>query len=68
MRRAAALLTSLLLLSGCLTHVPRVGVRPPLGAAAVAWRPDLAHALDEARREDRPLLIVAVAGDRDGFC
>ena len=58
----------LLLAPGCLSHVPRL---PGLESSAyerIGWRSDLAAARQEALERGRPLLVVAVAGERDGHC
>ena len=53
-----------LALAGCITHLP-VRTRDHL---RIAWARDFADAEARARRLDRPILAVLVAGQIDGPC
>lgn len=50
--------------SGCTAAIPMVGE----SHLRIDWRADFASAADEARRTDRPILLVVAAGDKGGRC
>jgi hypothetical protein len=60
----SALLVSLFVDAGCLTHLPPSGHLH----MAIPWRATYAEARDEAARTQRPLLVLLVAGEIDGLC
>ncbi len=50
---------------GCLAYVPP---RDEPRHRAIDWRPSFEAARADAEASGRPLLVVAVAGERDGRC
>ena len=61
-RKTAAL--AVLLLSGCLSHLPPAGHTH----MQVHWAPGYSAAAHEAQARGKPLLICLVAGELDGLC
>jgi hypothetical protein len=57
-----------LLSTGCLSHVPRVPAVNSDRYEAIQWRTSLESARAEAASTQTPLMVIAVAGARDGHC
>ena len=58
-------LVSLLTVTSGLAHV---APKPQDQFDSIAWAADYASALSEATAQHKPLLVVMVAGPRDGEC
>ncbi len=56
---------SLLVLAGCLTHLPPA---PNMRHRSIHWAASFEEARALALREGKPLLACLVAGARDGLC
>lgn len=67
MRALFLTLSLFLALPGCATHVP------PNGLSAhhyerLPWAADLDEAMARGQAEDKPVMLILVAGARSGFC
>lgn len=61
------LFATLLFVSGCLTHVPPNALAEKR-YLEVAWAPGFDTARERAMADDKPMLVMLVAGQLDGVC